>query len=408
MNVVFLTMVHITDVESHGIYTDLLRKFRNESYEVYIVTPNERRGGKPTQLIENNGVHILQVRTLNLQKTNVLEKGIGQVSIETLYKRAIKKYLKGVVFDLILYSTPPVTFPRVINFLKNNNPNASTYLLLKDIFPQNAVDLGMISQTGVGRILYRFFRNKEKLLYRLSDNIGCMSPANMEYVLKHNPELSKNKVEVAPNSLEISDTIDPSQLRSERWYVRSKLGIPLDVPVFVFGGNLGKPQGIPFLMDCLEANANRDNCFFVVIGTGTELPRLKQWYNIVNPKSVIIIDGLPKGEYDIMARTCDVGLIFLDYRFTIPNFPSRILSYMENKMPVLCATDTNTDIGKIVEENGFGYWCESNSVEAFTTAVDRMLHADRKSMGEKGYEYLCQNYLVQNTFEIIVNHLIDV
>ena len=31
-------------------------------------------------------------------------------------------------------------------------------------------------------------------------------------------------------------------------------------------------------------------------------------------------------------------------------------------MPVLCATDPNTDIGTIAEENGYGYWCESNSL----------------------------------------------
>ena len=43
-------------------------------------------------------------------RTNVVEKGIGQVSIEYLYKRAIKKYLGDVAFDYILYTTPPIIF----------------------------------------------------------------------------------------------------------------------------------------------------------------------------------------------------------------------------------------------------------------------------------------------------------
>ena len=182
-------------------------------------------------------------------------------------------------------------------------------------------------------------------------------------------------------------------------------GLPTDKPIFIYGGNLGKPQGIPFLMECLEANAGRTDCHFVVIGTGTELPKLKAWYDNHNAiLNVTVMEGLPKAEYDELVRSCDVGLIFLDHRFTIPNFPSRLLSYLENRMPVLCATDQNTDMGRIAEENGFGFWCESNSVEAFTAILDRMIAADRQAMGEKGYKFLCENYTVENTYNAITSH----
>ena len=179
----------------------------------------------------------------------------------------------------------------------------------------------------------------------------------------------------------------------------------MDKPVFIYGGNLGKPQGIPYLMKCMEANANRNDCFFVIIGSGTELPKLKQWYSEKHPSSVRVMDGLPEREYDELARTCDVGLVFLDHRFTIPNFPSRLLSYLENKMPVLCATDPNTDMGRIAEENGYGYWCESNSVDAFSAMVDKMITADCKMMGERGYAFLKENYLVEHTYNAIVKHV---
>ena len=113
---------------------------------------------------------------------------------------------------------------------------------------------------------------------------------------------------------------------------------------------------------------------------------------------------LPKEDYDMLVKYCDVGLIFLDHRFTIPNYPSRLLSYLENKMPVICATDVNTDIGKIAEENGYGYWCESVKPEDFTALVDKMLASDRKAMGEKGYEFLKENYLVEHTYNKIMSH----
>lgn len=385
-----------------GIYTDLMRKFRNEGHQVYLVTPHERSFGKPTQLFEMDGVHVLGVKTLNLQKTNIIEKGLGQVLVEGQYKRAIKRYLKGVKFGLILYSTPPITFPKVIKYLKACNPEAKTDLLLKDIFPQNAVDIGMMSKSGVKGVLYRYFRMKEKKLYGISDYIGCMSPANVEYVLKHNPEVDPSKVEVAPNSLELNVNANHNG-NKER--IREKYGLPLDKPVFIYGGNLGKPQGIPFLIQCLEKNADRDDCHFLVIGSGTELPRLRAWYNDKKPKSITIMDGLPTAEYDELVKACDVGLIFLDHRFTIPNFPSRILSYIENKMPVLCATDPNSDMGPIAEANGFGYWCESNSVDTFTIILDRMIAADRTEMGEAGYQFMLRNYLVENTYNTIISHV---
>lgn len=415
MNVIFLTLVRISNIEERGIYQDLMRKFRDEGHQVYIVTPCERRLGLETTLTDNNGVKILNVKTLNIQKTNIVEKGIGTLLLENQYKAAIKKYLSDIKFDLITYSTPPITFTNVVKFLKRKNPNAITYLQLKDIFPQNAVDIEMFSK---GSLFYWYFRRKEKALYKASDFIGCMSPANVEFVMKHNPDIAPERVEVAPNSIDLNvndslnDDLDPEQKRlkvqNERYYIRKKYGIPTNSPIFIYGGNLGKPQGIDYLIRCLDANKNRLDCYFVVVGNGTEYPRLEAWYNAnLNHNDntcVKLMMGLPKEDYDLLVRSCDVGLIFLDNRFTIPNYPSRLLSYLENKMPVLCATDVNTDIGKIAEENGYGYWCESNSVEAFTAILDKMIHSDRKAMGEKGYEFLKGHYTVEHTYRAIMKH----
>ena len=400
MNIIFLTMSRISGISRRGIYTDLMRKFRDEGHDVYIISPSERYLGKPTELVVVDGVHLLAVRTLNLQKTSVIEKGIGQVLVEGQYKRAIKKYLSNVQFNLILYSTPPITFPKVIDYLKRHNPQAVSYLLLKDIFPQNAVDIGLMKSTGMKGLLYRYFRNKEKTLYALSDFIGCMSPANVDYVLKHNQEVERLRVEIATNSISL---IDLPQIDKD--VIRRKYNLPVDRPIFIYGGNLGKPQGIHFLIECLNENSKREDCHFLIIGTGTEFPLLKKWYDEESPRTVTVMEGLPKNEYDELVGACDVGMIFLDHRFTIPNYPSRLLSYLENKMPVICATDPNTDIGKIAEENGYGYWCESNSVELFSGILDKMIRSDLQVMGEKGYEFLKKNYLVDNTYNAILSHV---
>jgi len=402
MHIIFLTMVNLTEVDTHGIYQDLMRKFRNEGHEVYIVSPRERRMGENTHLYETGGVHILGVRTLNLQRTNAIEKGIGQVLVETQFKKAIKKHLGNIKVDLILYSTPPITFPKVIQYLKESNPQAKTYLLLKDIFPQNAVDLGMMSKSGLKGILYRFFRKKEKKLYALSDHIGCMSPANVRYVVEHNPEVKAEYVEVAPNSYERVDQVVLSG--DERRVIREKYNLPTDRPIFIYGGNLGKPQGISFLIQCLNANADREDCHFVVIGNGTEYGKLETWYKTKQPKSVSVFQRLPKEDYDQLVRACDVGLIFLDYRFTIPNYPSRLLPYLMEKKPIIAATDPNCDTGSIAEQNGYGYWCPSNDVSLFTQCVDKMLKSNLAQMGENGYQFYLNNYTVEHTYNAIMKH----
>jgi glycosyltransferase involved in cell wall biosynthesis len=263
----------------------------------------------------------------------------------------------------------------------------------------------MMKTAGVKGLLYKFFRNKEKALYKVSDYIGCMSPANVQFLLEHNPEIDASRVEVAPNSVELRDVrLEDGQEKAERYYIRRKYELPTDKPVFIYGGNLGKPQGIDYLVKCLEANKKRTDCYFVVVGTGTEYPRLEEWYHQNNNLNVKVMQGLPKADYDLLVKHCDVGMIFLDHRFTIPNYPSRLLSYLENKMPVLCATDVNTDIGKIAEENGYGYWCESVKPEDFTALVDKMLASDRKAKGEKGYEFLKNNYQVEHTYNAIMAH----
>lgn len=403
MNILFLTMSSgFVNIESRGIYTDLMRKFRDEGHEVYIIYPNERRLGRPTEVKTEGSIHCLGVKTLNVTKTNVVEKGIGQLLLESLFKRALKKHFGNVKFDVILYSTPPITFNKVIKYAKKiSSGKAMTYLLLKDIFPQNAVDMGMLSKSGAKGVLYGMFRKKEKELYRISDFIGCMSPMNVRYVIEHNPEVDEKKVEIAPNSVEltsITDCMNNSVLK--------KYGLPMDKPIFIYGGNLGIPQGIPFLIKCLDANADREDCHFVVVGSGTYYQRLADWYKERKPKAVTVMKGLPKEDYDRLVCACQVGLIFLDYRFTIPNYPSRLLSYLQYKMPIIACTDPNCDTGSLAEENGYGFYCPSNNVNAFTQTVNRMLKSDIRMMGDKGYEFLKENYTIQHTYDAVMKHIL--
>lgn len=398
MNVVFLANAWINTIEERGIYPDLLRKFRNEGHDVTIIVPAERRLGIPTNFKKVDGATILQVKTLNVTKNkNFIEKGLGMIAIEYQFLYAIKKFFSKKRFDLILYATPPITLVKVVSYLKKRD-KAYTYLLLKDIFPQNAVDMKMIKKGG---IIHKTFLKKENKLYKLADTIGCMSPANVQYLLDNNPDIDPQKIEENPNS------IQPVLIRyseNEKKSIREKYNIPPDKIIFVYGGNLGIPQGLGFLIDTIETTEN-EKVFFLIVGTGTEYDRIKKWYDQGSPKNAKLLHSLPKADYDKLLATCDVGMICLHKDFLIPNFPSRLLSYLEMSMPVLAATDPNTDIGDIIEEAGCGCKVLSGDHYTIQSKIQWLLEQDLKKMGANARKLLMENYTVDRSYNLIIDRI---
>lgn len=399
MNVVFLTLSAIEDLSQSGIYTDLLRKFIKEGHNVYVISPVPR-GVKLDKYCytDSLGATIIRVKTLKNTKCSIIEKGFSMLTISWLIKRAIGRYIPNMSVDLIIYSTPPITFTGIVKYLKKEFPKAKSYLLLKDIVPDAVVDLQVFSKKS---LLYKYYRSIEKELYKNSDYIGCMSPANVKYCIKHNSYISSDRIELAPNSIELKE-FEPSSYDE----IRNKNDLPLDKPIFIYGGNLGKPQAMDFIMKVLEYNKSRNDCFFLIVGDGTEFQKLNSWFIYNKPSNAKLLKNLPIVDYDNLLKVSDVGLIFLDHRYTIPNYPSRLLSYLLYKKPIIAATDVNTDLGSIAETNGYGFSCDSIDPANFTACVNTFVENPSlvKSMGENGYKYLCDNYLVENTYNAIIKH----
>lgn len=400
MNVLFLTLSSMENINERGIYTDLVRELASRGIDIHVVFPRERRQGLPTELEIIDNIKLLKVKTGNITETGFIEKGISTLTIENQYLKAVKKYFRNIHFDLIMYSTPPITFERVVKYLKEKY-QSKTYLILKDIFPQNAVDIDVLKK---GSLIWKYFRNKEKRLYEVSDLIGCMTEGNVQYILNHNSFINRVKVEVFPNSIEPIDRITTSHLNQE---IKERYHIPKQSTLFIYGGNLGKPQGIDFLIRVAENFYKIENSYLLIVGSGTEYETIKNYIDSRHPQNVNLIQSLPKNEYDQLLQRADVGLIFLDKRFTIPNFPSRLTSYFENSLPVLAATDKHTDLKDILIESNSGFWCESGDLDSFIHLANSLAENDvlRKQMGLKGRDYLEDNYDISKTANIIMKHL---
>lgn len=402
MNILFITLLKIETLKTRGIYHDLMREFSAHNHNLYIISPTERREKKPSSYTAENNVHFLIVKTLNVQKTNLIEKGIATLTIEKLFLRGVKKNFSNVKFDLVIYSTPPITFTKVVSYIKDRD-GAKSYLLLKDIFPQNAVDMKLMSKDG---FIHRFFRKKEKELYEISDAIGCMSLANKKYLIAHNPQIDQDKVEVNSNCIE---PIPYNPLTNSRMeIIKMKYGLPLQKMIFVYGGNLGIPQGVDFLIETIVNSKDDSRLYFLIVGSGTEFNRVQNWFRDNNPANAKIISGLPTDEYHDLLKACDVGMIFLSKDFTIPNFPSRLLSYLEYKLPILVAADPYTDIGEEVKNHKCGVSVLAGNMGQMNDALDYFCDIDHENfqvLRENCRKYLEENFLVSQSYEKIIKKL---
>ncbi|MDQ0160553.1 glycosyltransferase family 4 protein [Alkalibacillus salilacus] len=396
-NILFLTLGNI-DLNERNLYTEFINAISKNNINIFIVSPNEKRKGLPDDLIEHKNIKILKVKTGNITKSsNIIEKGISTLKLQRQYIKAIKKYFSDIDFDMVVYSTPPITFDKVIKYMKRKH-NSSSYLMLKDIFPQNAVDLGMFSKKS---LVYKYFRKKEKILYEHSDFIGCMSQGNINYLLENN-NINPNKVELFPNAIIPKDICKTSG----RSYLL-KYGVPEGKTLFVYGGNIGVPQGIEYIKEVVSKFNQVHSSFLLIVGSGAKFNELKDTIEMNDIRNVKVLNRLPKDEYDELLKVADVGLVFLDYRFTIPNIPSRLTAYMEHSLPTLAATDPNTDLKDILYESGSGYWTESNNVEKFITLANTLASDKQKriEMGKLGRSYLEKNYDVRKNVKTILAHL---
>ncbi|MCR4808159.1 MAG: glycosyltransferase family 4 protein [Lachnospiraceae bacterium] len=387
MDILYLTLKY-PNLNESGIYPDLINELTAKGHKVTIAFADSPKNTPKTETATEKGVRILKVTAGEMFNVNFIKKGINTLLLEPRLRAAVKRHLAGEHFDMVLYATPPVTFANVVSYCKKVY-GCRSFLMLKDIFPQNAVDIGLFSGKGP---IHFFFRCKEKKLYSLSDTIGCMSEGNVRYLKDHNPQVAADKIRVFPNTIKVP----PLKEEELKFITGRKLRL-------VFGGNLGKPQAIDFLLKVIKYNKSPiyDKVEFVFAGNGSEAELVRK--TCEKSDNARFIDYLPPDEYNRLMEECDIGIVSLDVRFTIPNYPSRMLSYMAMAKPMIACTDENTDVRELLtSEAGCGLWCRSDDVEGFWSCIEEMMdEKKRNTMGMSGRKYLEDNFDVSRSVRIL-------
>ena len=397
INVLFIASSFPNINEGKNIYTDLAEELKEQGNNVIVVVSEEKSKIEKTKFSKERGIDVLRVKTGNVYNVSLYEKAISFITMQNKMKKAINNYLSKFKFDIIIFMSPPVTICNVAKYTMKKF-NCISYLMQKDIFPQNAVDLKILTKYSP---VYWYFRYKEKKLYKTATIIGCMSEKNIEYLLKNNKYLNSKKFEIFPNTIKITQ-------KENKIDIRKKYNISKDKVIAVYGGNFGRAQGIDFLMEILKQYKNNNKVEFILIGKGTEKNKIFEYVKKEKINNVICENFMTEREYTKVLGEADIGLVFLDYRFTVPNIPSRTLSYFEHSIPIMAATDSNTDYKDLIEKKSkSGLWCNSNNINEFKQKFNYLLNNEneRKKLGQNGRKFLESNLTTDKSVKILENAL---
>ncbi|QNE66149.1 glycosyltransferase family 4 protein [Fusobacterium hwasookii] len=386
MNILYLSAVPFKINKNPSIYTDLIQELTNFGDKITVLSIDS--GLKPFQIkkVSQKNINLMYIGSFRLYNVNIFKKGLSILSLPFFMKRAIKK-IDISKFDVILYETPPITWAGIIKEIKKKN-KIKSFLMLKDIFPQNAVDIGLMKKNS---FILKYFKRKEKLLYKVSDYIGCMSKGNIEYIIKNNSEIPKEKLCYFPNTKK--DTGNRN------------IGFEKEKLQFVYGGNMGLPQGVLNIAPAISYFKNDREIEFIFVGKGTEWNKINEYFK--EQKNVKVLKSLPREEYEKLLSSCDAGFIFLDSRFTIPNYPSRTLAYLEKGIPIIAATDKNTDIKDLIFDNRVGLWSCSDDINSLIENIRIMKEnkEKRQEFSKNARELFLKEFQVEKSVELLHKYI---
>lgn len=392
MNVLFVlfTLPHLSQT---SMYSDFVNEFKNKGHNVYPMAPLFSESPNSYISIENE-IEVVRVKTFNVFSKKLFIKGISNLLISYQFRRAFKSFWEYKHIDLVIVSTPSIMFADFIVYLKKIKAS-KVYLMQKDIFPQNAVDLGFIKKDS---LIYKFFKYKEYKLLTAADIVGCTSLGNINYFLKNYSFLDKNKFQLLYNNSKL--LFCPDGFKSQH-------KIHQDMFRVVFGGNMGKPQQIENILNLAKRTLYFKDILFIIIGIGTETQKLKIIAEQMKLSNLKFMDPLPREDYFKLISSCNLGLISLHQDFTVPNTPMKLNDYLNAGIPVLALIDRFNDLGELLVKNKMGKYAYSDSFDMILEQFIS-LYEDKdlcKELGKNGYVFCVNNLSVEKAYINLLSHI---
>ncbi len=392
MHVLLLCDAYPPEVRSASVLTfDFASALRDRghrvtvatSYPQYNIAAGEDASAYPTDAVEDD-IRVLRVRTLPIHKVHPIRRGIGELGLPIQFASRVRAAISDAV-DIIEVYSPPLPLALAGWMLKRHYA-CPMVLNVQDLFPQNALDLGLVRN---GPILWALL-GLERAAYRMADAVTVHSPGNRQFLMERRA-LEPGLVHV------ISNWVDASQLGvthpPANGPFRARYGIA-DKFVLVFAGVLGPAQGLDVVVDAAWEVRDVGDLTVLLVGDGTEKRRLMDRCAARQQTNVRFEGFVSKDAYPLLLAECDVGIVSITSRYHTPVVPGKLLGYMAAGVPVLAALNAESDGHIILAESGAGISVPGSDVAGLATAM-RTLRDDpalRAAMSERGRQYALQHF----------------
>lgn len=319
---------------------------------------------------DTNKFRLVSVLTPKTKDIGYVRRTFAElISPYILYYRLKSSLIFNEEFDGIIWYSPTIFFGPLISRLKTKY-GCPAYLVLRDMFPDWAVDVGLMKK----RLPYLFFKIVEFNQYRVANFIGIQAPGNFKYFNGGILKKFKSKVEllwtwVTPRSASIRCSIDLSKTHLA------------NRKIFVYAGNMGLAQDFDFIIELVSLYKSRLDVGFVFVGRGSEVERLKAVTALNSLGNILFYDEIDSAEIPALYAQCKVGLVALDPRHKSSNVPGKFLSYMESGLPVLARLNFDNDLVKVISENQVGVTYVGSDSTELKVAADRLIEMLQDNQG---------------------------
>ena len=338
---------------------DLSHELVRQGHQLTVMIPASDL--KTPWLLEDiDGVKVLRLKAPKSKDMGYVRRTLGELLMPFAMRRNLQKSpLADVRWDGVIWYSPTIFLGPIVSFLKRAS-NCRSYLIIRDIFPEWAVDMGLL-----GRGLpYRFFKAVERYQYSVANVIGVQTPANLPYFSKAGLKPGQ-QVEVLQNWLaHASNTGCSISVTNSALAGRT---------IFVYAGNMGVAQGMGILIDLAERLRSRDDIGFLFVGRGSEAKILCDEAIRRGLGNVVFYDEIAPAEIPGLYAQCHAGIVALDPRHKTHNVPGKFLTYMQAGLPVLASINPGNDLIQMIERERVGRVCTDQSVANLEALVGRLV-----------------------------------
>ena len=301
----------------------------------------------PWTIEDMNGVQILRLKTLITRDRPNIMRSLGEFLMPLMMLRAFRlSPLKSTYFDGVIWYSPTIFLGYLVKVLKKNS-NCPSYLIIRDIFPEWAWEMGVIRSKWV----YICFKAIANYQYSQANVIGIQTSGNHNYFIAWRNRYPKRRIEVLHNWLS-----DAQNIGSSIYIQNTKLA---NRKIFVYAGNIGVAQNVLVFLKLAERFKNRIDIGFLFVGRGSESMRLADQFKML--PNVLFCAEIEPIEIPGLYAQCHVGLVALDPRHLSHNIPGKFLSYMQAGLSVLAYVNHGNDLIELINEYRVGVIIESNA-----------------------------------------------